>query len=168
MDAPASCATSCVIPTADECNHSAMGTLHPHHSATCILYVTLLTLCCPIPPKKEKKMLLPKWRYKPPPKFPLEQWINEIACNSAYIQTETKFHLCLPSCYCLCRHWILMFLHLLQLLRNRHTQCQISMYKPIIVANNFGLYINSRQKINMADYINPTSTCAHRISFYTR
>jgi len=90
MDTPASCATSCVIPTADESNHSSMGTLHPHHSATatCILYVTLLTMCCPIPPEKEKCPFR-KWRYKPSPKFPLEQWKNEIACNFAYVQTET-------------------------------------------------------------------------------
>jgi len=32
---------SCIIPTADEYNHLAMGMLHPHGNATCILYVTL-------------------------------------------------------------------------------------------------------------------------------
>jgi len=37
--------------------------------------------------------------------------------------------------------------------RNRYAECQILMYKPIIFANNFGLYINSHQKINMAVYI---------------
>jgi len=31
------------IPTADESSHSAMGTLHPHHSATSVLYITI---CC--------------------------------------------------------------------------------------------------------------------------
>jgi len=41
LDLLASCATSCVIPTADESNHSATGTLHPHGNATCVLYVTL-------------------------------------------------------------------------------------------------------------------------------
>jgi len=33
--------TSCAISTADESNHSAMGMLHLHGNATCILYVTL-------------------------------------------------------------------------------------------------------------------------------
>ena len=36
------------------------------------------------------------------------------------------------------------------------------MYKPIIYANNFGLYINSQQKINMDIYIRWTSiTISH-------
>jgi len=30
------CAASCAVPTADESNHSAAGTLHPHRSATCV------------------------------------------------------------------------------------------------------------------------------------
>jgi len=47
MDSPTVCA-SCAVPTAYESNHSAMGTLHPHHSATFSLYITL---CCPIPQK---------------------------------------------------------------------------------------------------------------------
>ena len=79
MDSPAAC-VSCATPT--------MSMLHPHHSATCILYVTLLTMCCPShPPKRKNAPSLSG--YKPPPKFPLEQWKNEIACNSAYVQTET-------------------------------------------------------------------------------
>jgi len=41
-DSLASCDTSCAIPTADESNHSAMGTLHQHGNATCIPYVTRL------------------------------------------------------------------------------------------------------------------------------
>ena len=45
MDSPISCATNCVMPTADESNHSAAGTLHPHQSAACFLYVILR---CPI------------------------------------------------------------------------------------------------------------------------
>jgi len=49
MESPALCGTSSAIPTADESNHSAMGTLHPHGNATCILYVTLR---CAIPPPK--------------------------------------------------------------------------------------------------------------------
>jgi len=43
------------MPTADVFNHSAVGMLHLHHSATCFLYVTL---CCPIPPL-EKNLPLP-------------------------------------------------------------------------------------------------------------
>jgi len=42
--------TSCAMPTADESNHSAAGTLHPHRSATFFRYVVL---CDPIhPPTK--------------------------------------------------------------------------------------------------------------------
>jgi len=32
------------MPTADKSNHSAAGTIHAHHSATCVLYVTLRCL----------------------------------------------------------------------------------------------------------------------------
>jgi len=45
------------MPTADKSSHSAAGKPHPYHSATYIPYVTLLTLHCPIPPKKEKKFV---------------------------------------------------------------------------------------------------------------
>ena len=38
------------VPTADESNHSAAGMLHPHCSATCVLYDTLL---CPVLQIKE-------------------------------------------------------------------------------------------------------------------
>jgi len=31
MDSPAACA-KCAMPTADESNHAAAGTLHPHHT----------------------------------------------------------------------------------------------------------------------------------------
>jgi len=34
-------ATICAIPTAQESNHSGMGTLHQHGNATCVLYVAL-------------------------------------------------------------------------------------------------------------------------------
>jgi len=34
MHSPASYATCCVMPTSNESNHSAAGTLHPHRSAT--------------------------------------------------------------------------------------------------------------------------------------
>ena len=34
MDSPASCATSCAMPTTDESNHSAAGTTHPQCSAS--------------------------------------------------------------------------------------------------------------------------------------
>jgi len=37
MHSPTSCATICTMPSADESNHSAAGTLHPHCSATCVL-----------------------------------------------------------------------------------------------------------------------------------
>ena len=47
MELPALCTTSCAIPTAKEFSHSAMGMLHPHRNATCVLYVTLR---CPISP----------------------------------------------------------------------------------------------------------------------
>ena len=43
--------TSCAMTTADESNDAAAGTLQPHRSATCVLYVALL---CEI---------LPNWRY---------------------------------------------------------------------------------------------------------
>ena len=39
MDSPALYATSCAMHTADGSNHSAAGTLHPHRSTTCFLYV---------------------------------------------------------------------------------------------------------------------------------
>jgi len=42
------------LPTADESNHSATGTLHPHSNATCALYITLH---CPIPPPQKKLLL---------------------------------------------------------------------------------------------------------------
>ena len=35
MDSPASCATNCAVPTADESNHSAVGTQHPHRRVVC-------------------------------------------------------------------------------------------------------------------------------------
>ena len=43
LDLPASCATSRAIPTADKCNNSAAGELHPHGNrpTTCVIYVTL-------------------------------------------------------------------------------------------------------------------------------
>jgi len=46
MHSSASCAISCAMLTADESSHSAAGRVHPHRSATCVLYVVL---CCPIP-----------------------------------------------------------------------------------------------------------------------
>jgi len=114
MDSPASCA----IPTAAKSNHSAMVTLHPHRSATCVLYVTLLTLHCPIPPK-EKKSAPSITGYINPQSSNWNNGKMKIACNCAYVQTETfKFHLCLASFYC-------VFLYLFQLLRNRHAECQI-------------------------------------------
>jgi len=47
----AACATSCAMPTVDESNHSPVGKLHLHCSATFFLYVRP-TLCCLIPPTK--------------------------------------------------------------------------------------------------------------------
>jgi len=38
LDSPA----SCTIPTADESNHSATGTLHRHGNATCLICYTAL------------------------------------------------------------------------------------------------------------------------------
>ena len=81
-------AKSYAMPTADESNHSVTGTLHPQCSATCILYITLVTLHCPIPQHKKEICSFRNWRYKPPK----SHWNNEkmkIACNSAYVQTET-------------------------------------------------------------------------------
>jgi len=60
MDLPTFCATSCAIPTADESNHSATGTVYPHRIATCVLYVRLR---CPIPPPKKEICPFPNWRY---------------------------------------------------------------------------------------------------------
>jgi len=51
----AACATSCAMPTADKSNHSAVGMLHAHRSATCFLYVTLR---CPIPLSSQKLSFL--------------------------------------------------------------------------------------------------------------
>jgi len=42
---------NCAMPSADESNNSATGKLHPQCSATCVLYVTFVTLHCPIPKK---------------------------------------------------------------------------------------------------------------------
>jgi len=56
VDSSAACATSCAMPTTDKSNHSATGKLHPHHSATFFLYVTL---CSPVPPPSEKNCLFP-------------------------------------------------------------------------------------------------------------
>jgi len=63
--------------------HSAAGTLYPHRSATCVIYVTL---CCPILPPK--MCPFPNWRYYPQS----SHWNNgkmKTAGNSAYVQTET-------------------------------------------------------------------------------
>jgi len=48
MDSPASCATNCAVPSAEESNHSSVGTLHPHRSATCVLYARLTLSCLPL------------------------------------------------------------------------------------------------------------------------
>jgi len=85
------CATSFAMPIADESIHSAMSILHPHRSATCILYVALR---CPIPPPKKKK-------FAPSLTGDINRqsshWNNgkmKIAYNCAYVQKETfKFHL---------------------------------------------------------------------------
>jgi len=58
MDSSAPCATSCAIPTVDESNHSAAGSLHPHYSATFFLFIRP-TLRCPIP--LTKKIGLSLW-----------------------------------------------------------------------------------------------------------
>jgi len=122
MDSPASCATDGAVPTANESNHSAAATLHPHRSATCVLYVRL-TSCCVISIFQKKEICpFPNWRYKPP----LKQWKMTIAYNSAYVQTKTlNFHLRPASRYC-------VFLCLLQLPRHHYAERQILMYKPII------------------------------------
>ena len=54
------CYTSCAIPTADESNHSAAGTLHPHCNAACSLY----TSHCAINPP-QKRLPLPIGGYPP-------------------------------------------------------------------------------------------------------
>jgi len=59
IDLPASYATSCAKSTANDSNHSAVGTLHPHCSASFSLYITL---CGPIRPSSKNA---------PPPKMPL-------------------------------------------------------------------------------------------------
>jgi len=50
---------SCTMPTADKSKHSAMVMLHPHCSATCVLYVTLYFRSPPTPAKKQKKFAHP-------------------------------------------------------------------------------------------------------------
>jgi len=47
IDSPASCATNCAVPTADEFSYSATGKLHPHCSVTCaIRYIALSENAC--------------------------------------------------------------------------------------------------------------------------
>ena len=84
MHSPASCAACCAIPIADESSHSAAGTLHPHRSATRVLYVTL---CCPILPSKK---IAPSLTGDINPQS--SHWNNgkmKIFYNPAYVQRET-------------------------------------------------------------------------------
>jgi len=55
-DSSAACVTI-AVQTADEFNHSAVGTLHPHHSDTFFLYVRPI-LRCPIPSSKNSPFQL--------------------------------------------------------------------------------------------------------------
>jgi len=57
MDSPASCATSCTIPTADESSHSATTVLHLYTAMPRVSY-TLHCASCLIPPLPKKSNLL--------------------------------------------------------------------------------------------------------------
>ena len=99
MDSSASFATSCTMLTADESSHSAVGMLHAHRSATCILYVRL-ALCCLISQKEmcpftlgistlNTKKVTTRLTIQNDiigihtVKYSLEQWKMKTACNSA-------------------------------------------------------------------------------------
>jgi len=94
-------------------NYSAIGMLHPHCSATGILYVTLCSLIHSSPPKKI--CAFPNCRYYSP-KFPLKHLKNE-NCLHFYLCPDRnfKFHLCPASSYC-------VFLSLLKLPRNHYAK----------------------------------------------
>jgi len=81
---------SYAMPTADESNHSAAGTLCMHTAvsrADIALSHPQIKEICPFP----------NWRYKPP-KFPLEQARNENCLYSCLCTDSTfKFHICPAS-----------------------------------------------------------------------
>jgi len=114
---------SYAMPIAGESNHFATGMLHPHQSATCVLYVTLLTLHCSIPPKR--KEICPSLTGDVNPQS--SHWNNgkmKIACNSAYVRTETLnftsarqavivyFYICsyLPNAKYKCISWLFLII----------------------------------------------------------
>jgi len=85
MHLPASCATSCTMPTADESNHKAVSMLHPYRSTACVVYATLH---CLIPPPPKKHFPSKTGDINPQS----SHWNNgkmKITCNSAYVWTET-------------------------------------------------------------------------------
>ena len=103
MDWPALCATSCTIPTADETNHSATGTLHPHANARCVQYVILHCLITPIPSKIVSSLTGDINSQS----SQMEQWKMKIAYNTAYVQIETvNFTFAQPSKLSLCIFYI--------------------------------------------------------------
>jgi len=98
-----SCATSCAIPTADEFNHSATGTLHRNGNAT---YVTLRYLSYPSPKKKFASSLTGDINVHS------SHWNNgkmKIVYNSAYVHIETSNFTFAPQAIivygCLCANF---------------------------------------------------------------
>jgi len=89
MDSPASCGTNCATPTADESYHSAAGTLHPHRSATCVLYARLHYVVSFSPPKKKFAASLTRDINSQSSHWNNGKMKMKIAYNSACAQTET-------------------------------------------------------------------------------
>jgi len=129
MHSSASRATSCAMLTADESNHSAVGTLHLHHSATCILYVILRS---PISPSQKKKCAP---SLTGDINFRSSHWNNgkmKIAYNFAFQQAVIAYF------------YIFVLISKKLLCRTPN----INALSRLFFANNVGLYINSQQTIN--------------------
>jgi len=74
------------MPTANNSNHTAIGTLDPHRSAACVLYVTLH---CPIPTSITEKCAASLTGDINPQSSHWNNGKMKIAYNSAYVQLET-------------------------------------------------------------------------------
>jgi len=89
MNSPTACATICAMTTAGVSNNATAGTLHPHRSATCFLYVTLR---CPYP---QRNLLLPVGATHPTGK-------NHPPTHSAHHTIQHRWRLKFKFyCYCL-------------------------------------------------------------------
>ena len=84
MDLPASRATISAMSTADGPNHLATSMVHPHRSATCILYI--LHMSDALPREKFWGLISP---VREGAKFSLNNGKVKIDYNSAYFQIET-------------------------------------------------------------------------------